>query len=98
MAIFQSQGEGGGQLQLELELAIFSFLFEQEKVPALSVNSHSWGYYSHFAWELKRDYDAFLRYQEDRCWELHCAGIPREDWPSHWSYDRDWRPCNCCWF
>ena len=97
MAIFQSQGEGGGQLQQELELAILGYLYEQEKVPALALNSRSWTCYSGFASDLKRDWISFIRYQEDRRFELDLAGVPEEDWPPCWSYDRDWLPADAEW-
>ena len=82
MAIFQSQGEG---------------LYEQEKVPALALNSRSWTCYSGFASDLKRDWISFIRYQEDRRFELDLAGVPEEDWPPCWSYDRDWLPADAEW-
>ena len=84
-------------LQQETEALILSFLFEQEKVPALCVSRFSWRWYAGLALELKRDWISFLRYQEDRGFDLWLAGVPENDWPECWDRDRDWTPASLSW-
>ena len=97
MAIFQHQGAGGEVLQQETEALILSFLFEQEKIPALCVSKFAWTEYSTLARELARDWNSFVRFQEDRRYELWLANVPEEDWPECWSLDRDWAPAAASW-
>ena len=97
MAIFQHQGAGGEVLQQETEALILSFLYEQEKIPALSVSRFSWTEYATLARDLQRDWISLVRFQEDRRYELGLANVPEEDWPECWTLDRDWLPSEASW-